>query len=100
VDQWGIPVLRFHWKWGDYERNQARHMQQTFRSIIAEMGGEVLDAMPTAEQEYGLSVGGSIIHEVGTTRMGSDRSRSVVNGWCQTHDVPNLFIADGGPFVT
>ena len=39
VDRYGIPVLRFHWKWGDYERKQAKHMQETFRAIITEMGG-------------------------------------------------------------
>ena len=41
VDRWGIPVLRFHWEWSDHELNQVKHMQQTFRSLIAEMGGEV-----------------------------------------------------------
>jgi choline dehydrogenase-like flavoprotein len=75
-------------------------MQETFRTIIAEMGGEPFDEMPSRDQDYGLMTGGSIIHEVGTTQMGDDPDRSVVNGWCQTHDVPNLFIADGGPFVT
>jgi choline dehydrogenase-like flavoprotein len=100
LDRWGIPVLRFHWRWSDYERNQARHMQETFRAIIQEMGGEPLGAMPSREDDYGLMTGGSIIHEVGTTRMGSSARDSVVNGWCQAHDLPNLFIADGGPFVT
>src|SRR3989454_11040551 len=28
-DKYGIPVLRFHWQWADYEYNQVRHMQQT-----------------------------------------------------------------------
>jgi choline dehydrogenase-like flavoprotein len=32
--------------------------------------------------------------------MGDDASRSVLNGWCQAHDVKNLFVADGGPFVS
>ena len=32
--------------------------------------------------------------------MGSDPKTSVVNGYCQAHEVKNLFIADGGPFVT
>jgi choline dehydrogenase-like flavoprotein len=32
--------------------------------------------------------------------MGNDPASSVVNGFCQTHGVPNLFVADGGPFVT
>ena len=54
----------------------------------------------TTEQLYGLENGGRIIHEVGTTRMGDDPKTSVVNKYCQAHDVKNLFIADGGPFVT
>ena len=31
VDRWGIPVLRFHWKWSDHELSQARHMQRDLR---------------------------------------------------------------------
>lgn len=100
VDRWGIPVLRFHWQWSEHEYSQAKHMQETFRSLITEMGGRVWGEMPTREQGYGIATGGRIIHELGTTRMGSDPGSSVVNGHCQTHDVPNLFITDGGPFVT
>ena len=49
VDKWGIPVLRFHWKWSDYEYKQSKHMQETFRAIIHEMGGTPLSPMPSAE---------------------------------------------------
>ena len=100
VDRWGIPVLRFHWKWTDHEHQQVKHMQETFRALIAEMGGEPRSSMPTAERGYGISSGGSIIHELGTIRMGSNPSTSVLNPRCQAHDVKNLFVADGGPFVT
>jgi choline dehydrogenase-like flavoprotein len=100
VDCWGIPVLRFHWMWSDYEYDQVRHMQETFRALIAEMGGEVFDPMPTREAGYGIANGGSIIHELGVTRMGNDPSTSVVNAHGQAHDVKNLFVADGGPFVS
>jgi choline dehydrogenase-like flavoprotein len=100
VDQWGIPVLRFHWKWSDYEYKQAKHMQETFRAIIHEMGGTPLSPMPTAEEGYNLADGGRIIHEIGCTRMGSNPSTSVLNSNCQAHDVKNLFVADGGPFVS
>ena len=75
-------------------------MQETFRRIIDEMGGKPTSPMPGREQLYGLATGGRIIHEVGTTRMGDDPKTSVVNRYCQAHDVKNLFIADGGPFVT
>jgi choline dehydrogenase-like flavoprotein len=100
VDRWGIPVLRFHFKWTDHEYNQVRHMQETFRAIIAEMGGTALDAMPSRERGYGILAGGRIIHELGVTRMGSDPASSVLNGYCQAHDVRNLFVTDGGPFVS
>ena len=100
VDQYGIPVLRFHWKWTDHEYNQSRHMQQTFRAIIESMGGTVSDPMPTREQGFGLATGGSIIHETGGARMGNDPRTSVVNAHCQAHEVKNLFVADGGPFVS
>jgi len=99
-DQWGIPVLRFHWRWTDYEYNQVRHMQQTFCTIIAEMGGEVFSEMPGRERGYGIATGGSIIHELGCVRMGSDPRTSALNSWCQAWDCKNLFVADGGPFVS
>jgi choline dehydrogenase-like flavoprotein len=100
VDQWGIPVLRFNWKWSDYELNQVRHMQETFRMLIREMGGEVWSPMPTREDGYGIANGGSIIHELGCTRMGGNPATSVLNPNCQAWDVKNLFVADGGPFVS
>jgi len=100
VDRWGIPVLRFHWKWPDHELKQVKHMQETFRTIIDEMGGTPLSPMPTAEQQYDIAPGGRIIHEVGCVRMGHDPKTSVLNSNCQAHDCRNLFLTDGGPFVT
>ena len=100
VDEFGIPVLRFHYKWSDYERKQAKHMQQTFEELIYNMGGEVLGETPGRDQDYGLLPPGQIIHEVGTTRMGDDPKKSVVNRYQQLHDVDNVFITDAGPFVS
>ena len=97
VDKWGIPVLRFYYKWSDYELNQVKHMQETFRAIIQEMGGTPTSPMPSKEDGYGIAAGGRIIHEVGVTRMGSNPSTSVLNKNCQAHDVKNVFVADGGP---
>ncbi len=100
VDRWGIPVLRFHWKWSDHEIKQVKHMQETFKALIDEMGGTLLWQPGKAEDDYGISTGGSIIHELGGARMGADPKTSVVNSWCQAHEVKNLFVADGSPFVT
>lgn len=99
-DRFGIPVLRFHWQFTDHEFNQVRHMQETFRGLVQEMGGEVWSPMPTREQGYGIAAGGVIIHEVGGTKMGSDPATSVLDANCRAHDVPNLYVADGGPFVS
>jgi choline dehydrogenase-like flavoprotein len=100
VDRWGIPVLRFHWKWTDHELKQVKHMQETFRAIIHEMGGTPMSPMPTADEDYGIEPGGRIIHEVGCVRMGHDPKTAVLNSNCQAHDCRNLFVTDGGPLVT
>ena len=100
VDRWGIPVLRFHFKWTDHEYLQVKHMQETFRALIKEMGGTPMSPMPSRESGYGIEAGGRIIHELGVTRMGNSPQTSVLNKNCQAHDVKNLFVADGGPFVS
>ena len=50
--------------------------------------------------DHGLGNPGSMIHEVGTTRMGSNPKTSVVNEYEQLHDAKNVFVVDGGPFVS
>ena len=52
------------------------------------------------ERPFGIAEGGKIIHEVGTARMGADAKSSVLNGFCQAHDVKNVFVMDGAPLVT
>ena len=100
VDQYGIPVLRFHFKWTDNELKQAQHMHDTFKAILETMGGKVSDTRPALKEGEGISIGGEIIHELGTIRMGHDPNTSVVNKYCQAHEVKNLFVADAAPFVS
>jgi len=100
VDRYGIPVLRFHYTWTEHELKQARHMQDTFEEIMDGMGAIPLGEKPGADTGYGLLAPGMIIHEVGTTRMGNDPATSVVNSNCQAHRCKNLFVVDGGPFVS
>lgn len=98
-DKWGIPVLRFHWKWSEHETRQAAHMQKTFAELIEAMGGRVLTP-PSANGADAIEPGGKIIHEVGGTIMGTTPRNSVTNQWCQTWDVKNLYVTDGGPFCS
>jgi choline dehydrogenase-like flavoprotein len=98
-DRWGIPVLRFHWKWSEHEIRQAAHMHRTFAEIIRAMGGTVRGHVET-DGAKAIANGGFIIHEVGGAIMGADPQTSVTNGWSQTWDVPNLFLTDGAPFCS
>jgi len=101
VDKYGIPVLRFHTSWSDYEINQAKHMKETFKEILHSMGAVVTWGGDDGPQNnYGLHNPGNIIHEAGTVRMGNDPKRSVLNKWSQAHDCKNLFCVDGGQFVS
>jgi len=100
VDEFGIPVLRFNYSFSDHEKNQAKHMQQTFEELIHTMGGKVLGDTPGPEANYGLNKPGEIIHEVGTTRMGDNPKTSVTNSYQRLHDVDNVYITDAGPFVS
>jgi choline dehydrogenase-like flavoprotein len=99
VDQWGIPVLRFHWKWSDHETRQAAHMLKTFAEIVDTMGGKVQGKVET-DGSKAIAKGGQIIHEVGTVRMGSDPKTSVLNAHGQAWEVDNLFVADGAVFAS
>lgn len=101
VDQYGIPVLRFNTKNGDYEIKQAKHMKETFREIMHKMGAVITYGDNDGpENNYGLANPGNIIHEAGTVRMGSDPKSSALNGWSQAHDCKNLFCVDGGQFTS
>jgi choline dehydrogenase-like flavoprotein len=85
-------------------------MQETFRGILEGMGGRVNagggrgggagQVDPATPPRVPISRGGAIIHEVGTVRMGNDPKTSPLNRFCQAHEVKNLFVADGAPFVT
>ena len=99
VDQWGVPVLKFHFKFSQDEILMAKHARETFREIIETAGGEVLRHFGP-DDNWAISTGGEIIHEVGTTQMGDDRRKSVLNSYCQAWDCKNLFVTDGAPFVS
>jgi choline dehydrogenase-like flavoprotein len=101
VDEWGIPVLRFHWQWSDNEIKMARDMQQTFREIVEAGNGTYYDrTVPDGPNPWGIEDGGVIIHELGVVRMGNSPKTSALNGYCQAHDVKNLFVNDAASFVS
>ena len=101
VDKYGIPVLRFNVKWSDYEINQAKHMKETFKEIMHNMGAVITWGDTDDEKNnWGIAKPGEIIHEAGTVRMGSSAKNSALNSWNQAHDCKNLFVVDGGAFTS
>ncbi|HET9055280.1 MAG TPA: GMC family oxidoreductase [Chitinophagaceae bacterium] len=101
VDKYGIPVLRFNVKWSEHEIKQAKHMKETFKEIMHNMGAIITwGADDNEKNNYGLESPGKIIHEAGTVRMGNDPKRSALNKYNQAHDCKNLFVVDGGAFVS
>jgi choline dehydrogenase-like flavoprotein len=93
-DAWGIPVLRFNYRFGDNEMKMVVDMAETAEEMLRAAGAEDIRV-----RREPLTEGWSI-HELGTARMGTDPRTSVTNPFGQTHDVQNLFIADGSVFVS
>jgi choline dehydrogenase-like flavoprotein len=96
TDAWGIPVLKVNMEWGDNEKKM-------WRDGVAQ-AGEMLEAAGAKDIRTATdgrwSVPGFCIHEVGTARMGADAKSSVLNQWCQSWDVENLFCTDGAAWVS
>lgn len=93
-DKWGIPVLRFHYKFGDNEKKMCEDMAESAKEMFHTAGFEIIEASSNMLTE------GWSIHELGTARMGSDPKTSVLNRFQQAHDVKNLFVVDGSSHVS
>jgi choline dehydrogenase-like flavoprotein len=93
-DKWGVPVLRFHYKFGDNERKMAADMADAAKEMFEAAGFEIVGV------NRSLLTEGWSIHELGTARMGNDPKKSVVNQFQQSHDVKNLFVVDGSTHVS
>jgi choline dehydrogenase-like flavoprotein len=90
VDAWGIPVLHIHYERTDNDQKILKDAFQNLQELMSAAGAEVLSS------DESISTPGAISHEMGTTRMGDDPKTSVLNGFCQSHELKNLFVVDGG----
>jgi len=88
-DKWGIPALRISCAYGENEKAQWKDMIQSATEMLEAAGAT--NIRPTNEDV----APGLVIHEMGTARMGRDPKTSVLNGWNQVWDAPNLFLTDG-----
>ncbi len=94
VDAWGIPVLHIKASYGENELKLAEDMAITAAEMIEGAGAKNVNLKPNFNT-FGMG-----IHEVGVARMGNDPKKSVLNKYCQSHDIKNLFVMDGGCFVS
>jgi choline dehydrogenase-like flavoprotein len=93
-DAWGIPALRISMAHGKNEAALMRDAGITAAEMLEAAGAKNI------RMTTGTEMPGMAIHEVGTARMGNDPKKSVLNSFCQSHDVSNLVVADGSCFVS
>jgi choline dehydrogenase-like flavoprotein len=117
-DRWGIPVLKIHFTHGDNDRKIIADFQQRAEELFRKAGGEVMPSAPRGgpagfpggpgspdapapnaqrPRNTESALGGSI-HECGTARMSVSPKEGVLNSFCQTHDIPNLYVFGGNAF--
>lgn len=93
-DKWGLPILEIDMAYGDNALNMRKDMQETAVEMLEAAQLEGVQAFG------GSPTPGTVIHEMGTARMGNDPKTSVLNKWNQAHDIPNLFVTDGSCMVS
>lgn len=93
-DKWGLPLLEISMEYGENEKKMRKDMQASAVEMLEASG---LHGVTPFDYE---APPGSVIHEMGTARMGHDPKTSVLNKWNQSHDIPNLFVTDGSCMVS
>ena len=93
-DAWGIPALRISMAHGANEAAMMRDAGVSAAEMLEAAGAKNIHITT------GTEMPGMAVHEVGTARMGDDPKKSVLNPFCQSHDVSNVVVADGSCFVS
>jgi choline dehydrogenase-like flavoprotein len=93
-DAWGIPALRISMAHGENEAALMRDAGVTAAEMLEAAGAKNI------KLRTGTEMPGMAIHEVGTARMGNDPKKSVLDAYCQSHDIKNVLVTDGSCFVS
>ncbi len=94
-DEYGDPLLRVTYKFGDNERNIAEFGIEKCTEIMEEMGADIVEPGSVPDEFNHSYTGG---HYTGGVVMGDDPETSVVNSYLQMWDVDNLFVVGGSAF--
>ena len=98
-DQWGLAVLRFHWKWGAEETAQLRHAKRTLTAVFQSMRANIMTDLDKP-MEQSMRAGGSTVHEAGACRMSADPRTGVLDHFGRSWDARNLYVTDAGAFAS
>jgi choline dehydrogenase-like flavoprotein len=111
-DAWGIPAAHIVCEWKEHDLALAAAARKETQEVVEAAGGKVANVteifhtpfvkghIDKMQKEWKLSTPGMFVHEVGGARMGSDPKSSVVDSYCRTWDVPNLYVTDGACWPT
>ena len=89
-DEFGMYKVKAIAVLQENERKIYEAMNKASVAILQQAGGEVLSVSNFDEP--------TLNHQLGGCRMGNDPRSSVVDAFCRTHDVPNLYVVDGSVF--
>lgn len=90
-DMYGLAVPKIHFSLTTEDRAIFKDATEKITSIIEASGGVVTNV--------NSAPGVDSVHWVGTCKMGNDPKTSVLTPFLQSHDVPNLHVADGSGFI-
>jgi len=96
-DKWGIPQLHIECDLSENDWKIFEDIADTCAEILEGIGVKDITKKIDAKKDWHP---GLAIHEMGTARMGKDPKTSVLNGWNQAHDIPNLFVTDGSSMAS
>jgi choline dehydrogenase-like flavoprotein len=99
-DSLGMPKVVIDWKYSSQDIESVRATLTTFDKELRRTGTGKLEFNDETLESDLLRFGAYGGHHIGTTRMGTDPTTSVVDSDCRVHDVDNLFIASSAVFPT
>jgi choline dehydrogenase-like flavoprotein len=88
-DEWGMPLIKFNVSFDDNDEKMIADFKEQMTAMYEKAGFTDIK-VTDSKQAPGLD-----IHEMGGVRMGKDKKTSLLNGWNQLHDCPNVIVSDG-----
>ncbi len=85
-DKYGMPVGKLRLEGHPHDLKVGRYIAKKCEKVLEEMGAKNIYSSVSSAPPQNLVAGGC--------RFGNDPKTSVLNKYCQAHDVPNLFVAD------